>query len=401
MRRASLRAATSSAEPCAAHQSNHHARVAHPLLVVATSAAVAAAVFAPLPQRHVGPARGDNPQPVAATAVSATGSPGRSAGGLRVVVTGRGVRPGRHGSVTVPVAGSVSAKVVLADGAAHRTVRLQRRGHGWTTVQSRSTRAGGLATLRVPTARPGSIRYRVLVPAAAGRLVTSSTTITLVVRPAAPQDSPVEAVAVPLAAAPSDDTAWSLLDTGRPGVALRWDPCRPVSYSVHLGDAPAAFAEDVADAVQQLAAATGLTFVAVGTTPYPGPTPTGDQTGWPADADLLVTVADETTDPALEGSVVGYASVLRASWTASDARIERAEVVLRDEYVVSAEQATTPGSTVDELLLHELGHAVGLGHSPDSTEVMYPELGHQPRPGYQSGDRNGLARVGAGGGCLT
>jgi predicted Zn-dependent protease len=112
-------------------------------------------------------------------------------------------------------------------------------------------------------------------------------------------------------------------------------------------------------------------------------------------------VADETDDPALAGSVVGYASVLRASWTTTDARIERAEVVLRDDYVVSAEQSTAPGFTVDELLLHELGHAVGLAHSSDTTEVMYPELGHQPRTGYQSGDQNGLARVGAGGGCLT
>jgi hypothetical protein len=338
-----------------------------------------------------------------AEAVSATGSPG-GPGGLRVDVTGRGVRPGQNGSVSVPLAGTVAAEVVLADRAAHRTVRLQRGGHGWTTVQSHRTRSGGRATLTLPTVRTGSARYRVLVPAAGGRPVARSTTITLVVRPArrnAPPAPPVEAVVVPPAAAASADDAWSLLDTGRPGVALRWDPCRPVSYRVHLGDAPAGFAHDVADAVQQLAAATGLSFLDLGTTPYPGPTPTGDQAGWPADADLLVSVSDENDDPTLAGSVVGYASVLRASWSATDARIERAEVVLRDEYVVSAEDATTPGGTVDELLLHELGHAVGLGHSPDSTQVMYPELGHQTAPGYQAGDRNGLARVGAGGGCLT
>jgi hypothetical protein len=323
---------------------------------------------------------------------------------LRVVITGRGVRPGQHGSVTVPLAGAVSAYVVLADRVAHRTVRLQRGGKGWKTLESHRTRSGGRTTLTLPTVRTGSARYRVLVPAAGGRPVTHSTTITLVVRPAPRHDPPAPpagAVVVPPAVEPPADDAWTLLDTGRPGVALRWDPCTPVSYRVHLGNAPAGFAQDVTDAVQQLAAATGLTFVDLGTTTYPGPSSTGDQADWPADADLLVSVADESDVPALAGSVVGYASVLRASWSAGDARIERAEVVLRDEYVVSAEDATEPGGTVDELLLHELGHAVGLGHSPDSTQVMYPELGHQPRPGYQVGDRNGLARVGSGGGCLT
>ena len=347
-------------------------------------------------------------QALPAVSIDATRAPAQHGWpGVRFAVGGRVVRAARDGSVTVPVAETVTAAVRFTDRLA-RTVRLQRQlvgpradGRAWTTVASRKGRPGGLATLTLPTARPGSARYRVLVASATGAPVTRSAPIRLVVEPAGAPESPDPAVA-PAADLPAGPAgAWSLLDTGRPGAAFRWDPCRPVTYRVHAADAPPTFVQDVTNAVRELSAATGLTFTDLGETAYSGPGADGDQSAWPADTDLLVTVSDESADPALAGSVVGYASILRAAWSGTDARIERADVVLRDEYLVTAQDTTSPGGTVDELLLHELGHAVGLGHSPDSSQVMYPEVGQQPRPGYQEGDLSGLARVGSAGGCLT
>jgi predicted Zn-dependent protease len=52
------------------------------------------------------------------------------------------------------------------------------------------------------------------------------------------------------------------------------------------------------------------------------------------------------------------------------------------------------------LLMHELGHAVGLGHAGDRNEIMYPTTlaGRASRWGI--GDRVGLRLVGAAAGCI-
>jgi len=158
---------------------------------------------------------------------------------------------------------------------------------------------------------------------------------------------------------------------------------------------------DVTEAVHRLAAATGLRFVDMGSSDYSGTFADPDQHRWPDDADLLITVADEAAAPALAGSTVGYTSITPGSWTSTDARIDRAEVVLERQFVAIAPTGfgTTQAGTA-ELLLHELGHAVGLGHTGVAGQVMFPTLGSGQAPQYQNGDLNGLARVGATEDCL-
>jgi hypothetical protein len=57
-----------------------------------------------------------------------------------------------------------------------------------------------------------------------------------------------------------------------------------------------------------------------------------------------------------------------------------------------------PGTTDGEVLLHELAHAVGLGHVLDPTQVMYPQTTHSESQ-FGAGDRAGLAALGAAAGC--
>ena len=51
------------------------------------------------------------------------------------------------------------------------------------------------------------------------------------------------------------------------------------------------------------------------------------------------------------------------------------------------------------VLLHELGHLVGLAHVTDPYQVMY-DSNVYPLPSYRSGDRRGLALLGTGP-CFT
>jgi hypothetical protein len=58
------------------------------------------------------------------------------------------------------------------------------------------------------------------------------------------------------------------------------------------------------------------------------------------------------------------------------------------------------GPSLMSLLLHELGHAMGLGHVAAKSEVMHEGLGPWSRPYYGPGDLAGLARLGAARGCF-
>lgn len=352
------------------------------LATALVSSALTLAAPAPLTQEPVPPS------------VAAAGS-----ARLRAQVTSSARLPGR-GAVVVPSGSRVMMTVRL--GRPGRTAHLQVRTQRWTTVATARTGRAGRASLRIPTRATGRSSYRVLVPTR-HTAADVSRTVVVAVRtepgpgaPAPGTTEPTDQVAGPIG--PAD--AYTLFDTGRPGSVFRWDPCRPVRYRVHLGEAPAHVAAVVARAVGRLSAATGLTFEDLGLTAYTGSAGDPTQAGWPTDTDLLLTVAGERDVPELAGAPVGYATLHRSAWSGADARIQRAEVVLEREYLRSGDSTGAEAGDVGQLVMHELGHAVGLAHSADRTQVMYPRIGGD-RLDYQAGDLSGLARVGAGGGCLV
>ena len=51
------------------------------------------------------------------------------------------------------------------------------------------------------------------------------------------------------------------------------------------------------------------------------------------------------------------------------------------------------------VLLHELGHSVGLSHVSDPTDIMYAKVVNRTK--YQQSDLVKLAQVGASGGCIS
>lgn len=201
------------------------------------------------------------------------------------------------------------------------------------------------------------------------------------------------------------------------GVA-RWDPCTPIHYRINLAGAPRTGYRDARQAVQRIGAASGLRFVFDGTT-RDLPTSTwgqgGDRTGrWPA---FTIAWARPGVGPGRSDLLDGGGDLFGAGreagsggWhvfaTSRDggftysARITTGYVVLDRDVSRRLKTGFAGGPSLGALLLHEVGHAVGLGHVADPTQVMYPVLTTR-KAVLGPGDLAGLRAVGTAAGCLA
>jgi Matrixin len=185
--------------------------------------------------------------------------------------------------------------------------------------------------------------------------------------------------------------------------AVRWQPCRAIHYVTHHGGEGAALDAIFRSAVGEVTAATGLKFVNDGATPElplldPSdrlpyqPRVYGDR--W---APVLVSWSNAVESPELAGTVEGFAGPL--SWHADiePARYVSGTVTL-DVEKLRALRRGSPGGVdkVRTVLLHELGHLIGLAHIKDRSQVMYPSLNSSSPKHYGAGDRAGLALLGRG-----
>ena len=195
---------------------------------------------------------------------------------------------------------------------------------------------------------------------------------------------------------------------------VRFDPCQPIHYVTNSQHAPATGEADVEEAFRRLAEATGMSFVKDGTTDelsrrgpyvedrYPG--------RW---APILVAWNRQSGDRAnveVVGSGFPYrvGDVLVSGMLSlnSDAVTDRTRnTPLAGGFgpapgfgAIGAE-----GVTWGRVILHELAHVVGLGHTRDRDQLMYPDTAQQTShtTDYRSGDREGLRLLGRAAGCLS
>ena len=205
-----------------------------------------------------------------------------------------------------------------------------------------------------------------------------------------------------------DSTSFRLRRWGN-GAVARWNPCAAIHYRANLRYAPPGALRDVSAAVGRVSSLTGITFV------YDGTTTVIPQRGYGSNA--TPTYAPPTVIAwAKTGTGAGSSNVLTSgalgvggssgiSWVdatgaAHAARSVTGSVVINAQYnaVLPGGFATVRGGARGGVLLHELGHVLGLDHVTDTTQEMNPTA--IDRSSYGNGDVAGLRKLGVSAGCI-
>jgi Matrixin len=176
-------------------------------------------------------------------------------------------------------------------------------------------------------------------------------------------------------AAPGQTGRWSPTQRRVDGTPMGWNPCSPIEIVVDSNGAYDSFDEDIATTLAILSGATGLKFVPSTTADVTGPVIT---IGW----------SDETADPELAGSVVGYGG---NEWSSTDDWYANGRIVLDRES--QSPSGFASGLSWGPVILHEFGHVIGLDHVQDESELMFPSARPDGPVSYAPGDLEGLRTV--------
>jgi hypothetical protein len=180
---------------------------------------------------------------------------------------------------------------------------------------------------------------------------------------------------------PVYSTSYKFSVTYGDGTYARWNPCQPIQLKVNFTGAQPHGRAAFANAVEQARQATGLDLVVTEVTTTPAP----------ANGQLVVRWGTSADHSSLIGSVLGI-----GGFSYAPGQIVRGSVIIRSDLAF-----TNSHSGEDMLtgtLAHELGHALGLSHVTDPTQLMYAYANGYDT--YQAGDLSGLRLLGMQTGCI-
>jgi hypothetical protein len=222
--------------------------------------------------------------------------------------------------------------------------------------------------------------------------------------PAAPADAASQPLGEPRSQQ-SHSTQYVFMDTvtSAGGDPVRWDPCRPIHVVVNSADAPAGADKLLRNGLAEVSRDTGLRFVLEGPTDEAASSnrpPTDRARYGNRWSPVLVAWANPQTVPELAGPVAGLAGPVGAPYSTPTERHWVSGTVYLDGPAFS-EVLARPGNgwwQAQAIVLHELGHLVGLAHVNDTSQLMAPSNSGQLM--FAAGDLEGLRHLG-GGPCFS
>lgn len=198
-----------------------------------------------------------------------------------------------------------------------------------------------------------------------------------------------------------DPTAYAFMNTNSRGEPVTWDPCLTIQLVVNSASAPEGADALLAEAVDRVDAASGLHLNIAGpTTQAPRPVKSARDlaNGLPGSARAPVLVAWTTPEvvPGLKGSVVGLGGpVHRFANSLDQERYVGGSVSLDGPQLAQILRGPHGHEHARAVVMHELGHLVGLDHVANPAQVMVAENGVATE--FGKGDLAGLAKLGSGG----
>jgi hypothetical protein len=190
------------------------------------------------------------------------------------------------------------------------------------------------------------------------------------------------------------------------GEPVRWNPCDPIAYAINTDGATSSVQPDLRRALARVTEVTGIVFTSLGTT---------EETflhayrrmrfqGASRKAELVLIWVDHEDYRAILRLLHDRRRSIAFSKTMAGLYADR------DQYfggiIVMDADATARRGFGDNyahgsVLLHELGHIMGLDHVKDADQLMYsgpfPNFGVHD---FGPGDLEGLRRLGSDAGCL-
>jgi len=193
----------------------------------------------------------------------------------------------------------------------------------------------------------------------------------------------------------SDSKSYKFLATNADGSPVGYSPCRPLHYVVNAALAPKGAEQLVENAIKTVSEATGIRFVNDGATteaPSQSRAPYQKEAYGDRWAPLLIAWTTPEQAPQLQGPVIGTGGSTHFSFGDGPKSFVTGSLEL-DAPQITEDLGRGDGTGyATAVILHELGHVMGLEHVEDPKQLMYPEIGAPD--GLAGGDLNGLYELG-------